>query len=298
MKRNFIIYTHGYDENSGGKIALHQLCNLLNNEGESAYLWPAKKPLFDPKYFFRSIRKALTYKMKKSRQVFKTFAEFNTPIAKASDLNDAIVIYPEVVSGNPLLAKHIVRWFLHKPGFHTNKINYGENELYFLYSTICNHKDVETDPDNILEVRQVRDDIYKQTNFDKRKGSAYMMRKGEGKKIVHDLEDSILVDSFSHTEMAKIFNKVKYFISYDPYTLYSRYAAICGCISIIIPEDNISQDEWEPTPELRYGLAYGFNDIEHAKATRDLVLPYLKEQEQEVNTSIKKFIKKCETFFK
>lgn len=298
MKRKFIIYTHGYDENSGGKIALHQLCNLLNKEGESAYLWPAKKPLFDPKHFFRSVRKTLTYMIKKSRRKFETFEGFDTPIAMASDLVDAIVVYPEVVDGNPLLSNHVVRWFLHKPGFHTNQINYGDHELYFLYSTICTHKEVKTDPENILEVRQIRDDIYKQYNFGERSGSAYMMRKGAGKKIVHDLNNSILVDSLSHSEIAKVFNEVKYFFSYDPYTLYSRYAAVCGCISIIIPEENVSREEWEPTPELRYGLAYGFEDIEHAEATRELVLPYLKRQEEEVNTSIRMFINKCEEFFK
>ena len=298
MKRKFIIYTHGYDENSGGKIALHQLCNLLNKEGECAYLWPAKRPLFDPKHFFRSLRKMLTYKIKKSRRTFETFDGFDTPIAQVSDLDDAIVIYPEVVDQNPLLAQHVVRWFLHKPGFHTNQINYGKNELYFLYSTICKNKEVKTDPDNILEVRQVRDDIYKQYNFGERSGSAYMIRKGLGKTLVHDLENSVLVDSLSHTEMAKVFNKVKYFISYDPYTLYSRYAAVCGCISIIVPEEKVTRDEWEPTEELRYGLAYGFDDIEHALKTRELVLPYLKQQEIEVNTSIRKFIHKCETFFK
>ena len=40
MTRRFIIYVPSFDENIGGNIALHRLCDLLNRQGETARLWP------------------------------------------------------------------------------------------------------------------------------------------------------------------------------------------------------------------------------------------------------------------
>ena len=93
----FIIYAPPFDENSGGNVLLHRLCDLLNKEGESAYirLWDMPQPNNSGIY-----------------------GSFNTPLAKISDLSDnTIVVYPEVVSGNPLMAKNVVRWLLYHPGF-------------------------------------------------------------------------------------------------------------------------------------------------------------------------------------
>lgn len=35
----FIIYAPSFDENSGGNVVLHRLCDLLNKQGEHAYIW-------------------------------------------------------------------------------------------------------------------------------------------------------------------------------------------------------------------------------------------------------------------
>ncbi len=90
----FFIYAPPFDENSGCNIVLHRLCDLLNKQGERAYIWlwggqsqPHKSGICE---------------------------RFNTPFAKLSDLSDnTIVVYPEVVSGNPLKAKNVVRWLLY-----------------------------------------------------------------------------------------------------------------------------------------------------------------------------------------
>jgi len=72
----------------------------------------------------------------------------------------------------------------------------------------------------------------------KRQGSAYLIRKGAGKPIVHDLTDSICIDGMTHAETAAVFKRVKTFISYDPLTAYSTYAILCGCRSVVMFSDD------------------------------------------------------------
>jgi O-antigen biosynthesis protein len=49
-------------------------------------------------------------------------------------LDQSVVIYPEVTDGNPLGAKHVVRYLLNKPGFFNGRglESYGEND-YFMH---------------------------------------------------------------------------------------------------------------------------------------------------------------------
>ena len=85
-------------------------------------------------------------------------------------------------------------------------------------------------------------------------------RKGKHKNIQHNLKDSIQVDGMSHRELADIFNSIEVFINYDEYSAYSRFAALCGCRVIIIPNEGITKQDWMPEEYQRYGLSYGFND--------------------------------------
>lgn len=41
-----------------------------------------------------------------------------------------------------------------------------------------------------------------------------------------------------------MFNKCKYFYSYDANTAYIMYAAVCGCIPIIHEIDGVSEEEF------------------------------------------------------
>ena len=117
---------------------------------------------------------------------------------------------------------------------------------------------------------------------------ARMEKIEEERKAMYDAASSIVTEEEldlaeraggSHT-MAEVFNRVRVCISYDAYTMYSAYAAMCGCLSIVVPEEGVSKEKWLPNPADRYGMAYGFDDLLHAEQTRQLVLPRLKAQEQ------------------
>lgn len=273
MKRKYIIYTYNFDINVGGILVLYQLCHLLNELNENAFVWIEGGP---PHVLYE---------------------QFNTPIASVQDLEDAIVIYPEIVDGNPLGAVNVVRWLLHRPGFHTGNVNFGRNELVFGYKKEFSGSGIEINEENILNIKYLMTDIYKQTNFESRSATCYMIKKGKSKKIVHNIDDSKLIDNLSHSEVCKIFNESKFFISYDPYTFYSVYASLCGCISIVVPDENVAEEDWLSCEADRYGIAYGFDDIEYALETKPLMEIYLKSQEEENIKSIRNFIKKCNKYF-
>ena len=293
----FIIYSPPYNENNGGAIVLHRLCHLINSLGFKAYFFSNKTPIYNENKPISSAIRLVAYTIKAKFKP-RTNPHFLTPVANTINSKTDIVIYPEIVDGNPLKAKNIVRWFLHKPGHLTGNINYGEGELYFYFQESFNDVSLNPDWDNKLRVLYLFDDIYKQTNFEPRKGSCYMLRKGAHKKLVHDASKSTLIDGLSHKKIAQIFNQVETFISYDSRTLFVHYAVMCGCKSIIIPDDGVDIEKWQPEKELRSGVAYGFDDTKRAEETRDLQIEMLKKEEYESINDTNKFVGKCISFFR
>lgn len=119
------------------------------------------------------------------------------------------------------------------------------------------------------------------------------MRKGKGRRIVHAINGSMLMDDLSHADISVVINRVGRCISFDLYTIYSHFAALCGCDSIVIPAKGLTKEAWYPDPADSYGLAYGFEDIEEAQRTRPLLLLHLKQQEYSGNESVREFVLKC-----
>lgn len=287
---NFIVFTSSYNEDCGGTIVLHKLCHMLNEMGCNAYLCPDKydpargvKVWFDNYFRFRK---------------YKVHTEYNTPIATVPVLRDDFVaIYPETVEGNPLKCERVVRWLLHKPGYHTGVVDYQADELIFFFDENCIEPGLSIDIENKLSVLSINS-AYKPGGSGVRSGSCYMMRKGVGRSLVHDTNDSVRLDGLSHQEVAAIFKKKKYFFSYDEFTLYSQYAALCGCISIVIPETFGSREEWvEKHPISKYGISYGLDDIQHAIDTQHEVSEYFDLLEKESFDSVTNFVKKTNAYY-
>lgn len=289
----FIIYTHSFNENFGGVIVLHQLCHTLNSLGHEAYLWPNNKPLFTIANIFNPsiLNRWRLYKFR-----FKTYKNFDTPIAQKKDIQDSVVIYPEIINGNPLKAKKVTRWLLHKPGVNSSLVHFDPKDLIVAYGKEFSNENIVIDDNHTLTLKFSMQNIYKQTNFAARSGYCHMIRKGKGKEYIHP-EESILLDNLSHQEISKVFNQCKYFISYDPYTYYSIYAVMCGSISIIVPDMGITKENWYPDEKNRYGRAYGLNDIEYAIQTTPLLLSQIEKQILDNNQSVESFVKLCQSYF-
>ena len=291
----FVIWTTPFDDTEGGSIALHHLCKRLTEAGQIARIWPNCRPWTVGVPARARLRLRLSYAASRKDSNFP-IGPFRNRLASWRDCHDGIVIYPEIVSGNPLGAKRVVRWFLHRPGFHTGQVNYGRDELYFFFQDAFNDPSINQMHDNRLTLYWMNEEYYDR-GYQSRSGSCYLMKKGAGREIQHDLSQSVLIDGMTHSEKADQFNVRERFYSYDLYTMYSHYAACCGCIPIIVPDPCVSKSEWYPNEEDRYGIAYGEDDIPWAIETRPALMARLRERRLEEDRMLDDFITKCRALF-
>lgn len=300
--KKFILFAPGYDENIGGVIVLHKLCDLLNKLGYESYLYPC----------FRNLeisRKNLYLPMARLAKEFilglfpyATNKGFNTPLYNGFVSDEFVVVYPENVFGNPLNAKNVVRWLLHRPGYNTGSVYYGQGELYFDFNDFAkDFKYAGSVKSKLpLTITHFPLEIYNLEGAlprGQRVGVAYCIRKGRDKLIQYPKGEGVVIDGKSHGEVSKIFKKVKTFISYDAYTAYSAFAAICGADSVVIPEPGVDKYEWHPEDEARYGVAYGLDDISDARATAELLRDRFLNKEADNLYLASCFAKEASSFF-
>lgn len=303
--KKFLVFSPSYDETNGGAIVLHKLCSILNELGCDAYLYPYYETYeLNKENCVKSLNRSLKKFFFPWRKRYKTNPDFNTPVYKKVNKNswqEWVVIYPEIVFGNPLGAKNVVRWFLHQPGFHSGKIYFGKNELYFKFNTAIDDFSFpgSVTSDKNLKVIHYPLNHYNTENLPKlRKGTAYSLRKRKNKPLQHDTENSILIDGRPHEEVAEIFKSVKTFISYDTYTAYSIFAVLCGCDSVVIPDEGIEEKQWYPEQSDRNGLSYGFSKLEESRKTAYLVKQHVIEEERRSVENVKSFVEEVTIFFK
>ncbi len=216
------------------------------------------------------------------------------------NLNECIVIYPEVTSGNPIGAKYIVRWLLHWPDYFTpvsdswNK----ETDLFFAYQNWQKLKSEEMGyrVDGMLSSFSVNHQIFKDLGRT-RSGACFTQRKGplKGSKI-NDLpegaEDISHVTSRGNLDaLAHAFNKYEDFYCFDEQSHLSVLAALCGCNSIVASQSTTREEYFKGRPgHFKYGIAYGMEDIEHAKSTKGLVKNVCLEEEERCVQTVKDFV--------
>lgn len=271
-KINFVVISPEFNANSGGIIALHKLADKLCKFGEIAYI------------------NVPTLKSSSAK-----FIEKND--LSTLDLNQTMVIYPEIISGNPLNAKYVTRWLLNTPGLIAGDGKYSENDLIYKYWQYFNAPD-ETKVKGELRCLDLKLDVFINNNSP-RIGECFLIKKGYKTKRVLNKHSyhSLNLDAFISDEyLVNVFNEKLMFVSYDTMTYHSIQAALCGCISIVIPDENISKEEWiQKAPINKYGIAYGLNDIAWAKQTMHLVKGHLESLEQECDQLIKNYIHDCYT---
>ena len=205
---------------------------------------------------------------------------------------DTIVIYGEGVRGNPFRARHVVRWILAPPwiwasiGLSDNFKTWEPGDVvvhWTTFSSLIPDKNILYFPFEPPGGKY----LWRSGNLT-RSGVCFTVRKG---KYFHSKRNLSLlmkqdrqrfgsmlrITHQSISELREIFQRVEYFISYDPFTHLTILAALCGCIPVVRPLAGISKPAWlEQTVGslLRHlrasdlaGVAYDWSDVPHAKRT-------------------------------
>ena len=312
MNEQIIIFV-GYipDKNSGGNSIIPTIIKNINE----LYSYPFI-------YFYILFNEKFSSNQEMYLEMNK-YEDINLPIVKEYMIENKnnIVIYPENC-GNPLNFKNIVRFNfyfnIYEPSV-DNEYNVFYSECYnTLYHFV---RDMYNINKNIIKKENIfSKNFYYFNNLDRilnicydfgeeRENSCFTIRKGlncphiREQRIFHPENSYEILHENSNIEsLSIIFNKYKYFYSYDAYTTMLPIAALCGCIPIIIPFSNFkSIDEFFCEEWLINGIAYGdsIEQINYAIKTRDKLIDSLKKKNNQDYTILyKEFIDSIYNNFK
>jgi len=263
--KNILVHSHSFEIKCGGNTVQYELCKILENMGINVRIHaPDKIP----------------------NSIFMQYYDndFN--------LDETLVIYGETIQGNPLNAKYVARWILAPIGIcssiETHK-TWSKTDLVYYFNA---EKKFEINQELIGTIYKTLTSIYinpliKNHKNPSRKGYCHTFRKSYYHKNIryaHPPNASLeITRDHKQLDYINIFNKKEFFICYDPLTFLSTIAAMCGCISVVIKVEGISnQSEWLQTTAMAqyakenkidklYGIAYGLDEINWARNTIHLV---------------------------
>ena len=253
-RKKFVVYAPAYEETSGGCVALYKLNSIINELGHSSII-----------------------------------CEFNK-LVHVDD--DSFVIYPEIVYGNPLMAKNVIRWCLNKPGviILDASPSWGEFDHIFYYSSQFGDN---VSPENTLFCFEPNLSLYQGSSQANRDiSNVFLVHKSYKYESKYDRHpsDAIRLDSYNDNmaSIIQVLLRSKNFYSYDVDTYYSVIALLCGCKSFVIKKDGLdSESFFSDRPLLRCGVKY---DEVFGPSSDMNIHDYLISLEQESMNSIKRMI--------
>jgi hypothetical protein len=263
---DFLICGTPFTEYSGGGLVLYELARTIKTLGYSVKLYASQ--IF-------------------SNNIFNDFYDINS-----NEITDTtIVIYPEIISGNPLNAKRVIRWLLCKIGINTPVDiikSWGSNDIIYFYSSF----DTKINS-NILPYMFVYYNDPKMKNnpeikrvpnsscYTYRKAKKFSLKNNSPITILHDENSSILKKRVNHDIQILYFSSKQYFYCYDHYTGLVLNAIKCGCVSVVPKIENVDEMQYLKSGIFGYidtripGLAYGIEEIPWANQTKDKINDYL-----------------------
>jgi len=272
-KLSWFISTENYDEKIGGILVQHDLAKKLIELGDVVYM--------DVETPIKGVQKLNVNQITPEQSDNIIFV-----IAETTSIFDD--------------RKKIVRRVLYKlGGFLGYKGFYSTKELVTQYGRAFT---IGTKYENASELTNYIFDekLWQNKGYERSKEDLILIKKGKffnnekaHKGIIIDQPEKpgeVKVD-YSNHELSELFNKHERFITYDNETFHSIQAAMCGCISIVIPDGSLSEEDWRNSNPIRkWGIAYGDSDdqIEFAKSTVDKLKKVLFDKIEEGKQQIKK----------
>lgn len=261
-----VIYAPPYSPNSGGSVALYHLAFLLREAG-----WESRICLMPPH---------------ENEAVPNEYCSDYVRGLVSPD--EAVVVYPELTSGNPLGATRIIRWILAAPGvagasqIHTWSpddivLRWDTPVLSSCLNVFGISPSILARFDRILEKKRGVD-----------RGSSlfrccHMVRKGlsiHGGVVPAGFHPPGAVNVDAHMcdfeTGLNIMEDMDVLFTYDPYCAWIIYAVMCGCVVAVCPIPGVSWEEYTEKTMMRggpsAGIIYQDSPIHHLQKTRTELL--------------------------
>lgn len=270
----YYILAPDYRRSSAGIRVLHMLCDALMRSGQEAYITAQgmNPGLMTP---------------------LLTDAVMATHRAQGIE---PIIIYPEVVDGNPLEGNVVVRYLLNRPGFLAAISPFAETDVLFSYTRELLQPGM--DEERVLYMPAVDLSIFcPPTDNDLRVPGRVCYYRGRQRQVEIDPsllgEDAVEITSQSPAsweELAALFQSCEYFYCPEPSGLAAE-AALCGCVAVVLPgayaPKPLSQHE-----NNSYGVAWGNTpeSLQRARETLPLLRESLLQHQQAFWRSLDRFI--------
>jgi hypothetical protein len=228
----YYIVAPRYVRTSAGIRALHLLCHSLNRIGQTAYI------LIHP---YSDLEKAI-------------LPDLLTPVLTQSIIRHhhesgltPIVVYPEVVAGNPFDAPCVVRYVLNFPGLLGGDKEYPASELCFGYSKVL--AEAAHVPENILFIPVTDTRIFnREEEVQNREGTCFFASKYQevhNGQLLDVTKNSVEItrdkkESPTPRQIADLFRRSELFYTYEN-TALATEAVLCGCPAVFLPNPYLTQ---------------------------------------------------------
>ncbi|WP_047237695.1 hypothetical protein [Chromobacterium subtsugae] len=231
----YYICAPGYTRVSNGVRAMHLLCHYLNKLGEEAYVF---SPETDPKLRTPYLTQDIVDRHKASGR-------------------SPIVVYPEVVHGNPLNGKAVARYILNHPGLLGGPKDYDPSDLLVFWHQ--DYVDYAKYPDpSFIFIPSIDTAIFNNDDNphddSRHRVLVYPGRYKHAERDFPALFQNTDVITYewpqSHEELAALLRQGKVLYTFANSAIISE-ALLCGC-PVVVMETVFSKK-----PEERAGLALG-----------------------------------------
>lgn len=273
-----IIVTPPYLENSNGIKSLHKICHTINQVGGDARL-------------------VFLYNGIKCGGVEQTNPKLNTPCLSEDDRNmmqTEIVVYPEIISGNPACASKIVRYLGNKDGLLTgNKMNAKPSNFLLSHSKV-----IEPKAHCVLfnaEFNPVFNDIGTEDAKHRHLDATYI-GKGSMHGNCYVMTQTLLIERLwprGHEQLAYLLKNTRYFYTWDSWTATNIESILCGSMPIFMRYDPWTEEELDGS-ELgkipRLGVHHSQSDLNKFNDERMKLIGRIAELNATWNERVRGFV--------
>ncbi len=242
--RPYVIVAPDYAHVCAGIKCLHRLCHLLNERGISAYITGRG-----------------------------TGAEGYTNIKYLSGLSseqlrhiqrDGIVVYPDVVAGNPLKFDTVARWWL--------AVNQPTPQHEICFSYAPNH-DIHAQATYNLFIMYI-EDYFRLPDVENRHQTCFRVHKGAALPRIPETNPPCVEIASGHSrqDLAHLLQTSSIFYSYDDLSTISIEARLCGCPVKIIGYTCLDAEHLKNNPFTTKGVAIPGEPVDIEKLKGEIPL--------------------------